>query len=94
MIKKKDDKWLEGLIEECAESLAKKSKTNEELAVFRLVITRFTKQTERMLDETWALWELEPDSRKLREKFHILEKHLSYVRRFCQGKIKGKYQTE
>jgi hypothetical protein len=37
-----------------------------------------------VLDETWALWEIDPSSKNLREKFYLLEYYLDYLKRFSE----------
>ena len=37
-----------------------------------------------VLDETWALWEIDPSSKDLREKFYLLEYYLDYLKRFSE----------
>lgn len=58
-----------------------------EIETFKAVTKSLVRDAAKTLDETGALWELEPDSKELREKFHLLEHYLSYLFRFCEGKV-------
>jgi hypothetical protein len=40
-----------------------------------------------VLDQTWALWEIDPSSEDLREKFSLLEYYLDYLKRFLEEEV-------
>ncbi len=80
-----NEEWVEKIIEECARN-ASDRKMNE-TETFKAVTKSIVRDAAKVLDETGALWELEPDSKELREKFHLLEHYLSYLFRFCEGKV-------
>jgi hypothetical protein len=76
----------------CLKNIPKNDNKSNDLEAFRAIVSSLVGDIEKMVNETWAVWELEPDSKELRERFHLLERCLSYIRRFCEGRIKGKYQ--
>ena len=80
-------KWVDELIEECVRNVSNHNKKMNELEMFKAVTKSIVKDAEKTLDQTWALWEIDPDSKELREKFHLLEHYLSYLFRFCEGKV-------
>ncbi len=94
MIEPKDEEWLKKTLQDCLKSIPDNAREGKDLEGFRAIVGSLVKDIGKTMDEAWALWELEPDSKELREKFHLLEHYLSYLGRFCEGKIKGKYQKE
>ena len=80
-------KWIDGVIEECVRNATDSNKTMDGLEMFKAVTKSIVRDAAKTLDETWALWEIETDSKTLREKFHLLECYLSYLSRFCDGKM-------
>jgi len=54
---------------------------NPDTAQFRTVASHVIISAASVLDETWALWEIDPSSRDLREKFYLLEYYLDYLKR-------------
>lgn len=81
----KDEEWVDKLIEECLNNVSIGKMT--ELEMFKAVTKSIVQDARRALDETGALWEIDPESKELREKFHLLEHYLSYLFRYCEGKV-------
>ena len=77
-------KWVDELIKECKKNF--KDQNKNDLDTFKGVTKSIVRDALKALDKTWALWELEPDSKNLREQFHLLEHYLAYLIRFCEGK--------
>ncbi|MEW5803266.1 MAG: hypothetical protein AB1847_14310 [bacterium] len=51
---------------------------------FKTVARHVTTSAASVLDETWAIWEIDPSSKELREKFSLLEYYLDYLKRLCE----------
>ena len=51
------------------------------------LIIALTDRASTVLDEAWSLWELDPSSRDLRDKFYILEQCLDHIQKVCTDKI-------
>lgn len=77
--------WIDDLIKECRKNFHKRNKNDPE--TFKKITESIVEDALKTLDKTWALWEIEPDSKDLREQFHLLEHYLSYLIRFCKGKV-------
>lgn len=73
---------FERLMEKCEKQISEGEQANQ-LKMFKAVAQNVAKDADKTLDELWALWELDPKSEKLREKFSLLEHYLSYLVRFC-----------
>lgn len=73
---------FERLIDKCEKHIS--AGKMDRLQMFKAVAKNVSKDAAKTLDELWALWELEPKSEKLREKFDMLEYYLSYLIRFCE----------
>ncbi len=59
-------------------------KENIDAAHFRTVVNQVIITAASVLDEVWALWEIDPSSKDLREKFYLLEHYLDYLKRFSE----------
>jgi len=53
----------------------------------KTLIISFTEKAAKVLDETWSLWEIDPTSKDLRDKFYILEEHIDQIKRVCEESI-------
>ena len=94
MVDPKDEQWLKRVFADCVKNIPDSTKKKKDLEWFRTFVVSLVKDIEKKIDETWALWELEPESKEVGEKFYLLDHSLFYLRRFCQGKMKGRYQKE
>jgi hypothetical protein len=41
----------------------------------------------KVLDETWSLWEIDPSSPDVRDKFYVLEECLDHIKRLCNERF-------
>jgi len=88
MIDTKDERWLKKALNECFESRSKKvSKDRQLLEGFSMLVRYAAQNMKDNLDKTRALWEEDPASKELREKFDSLANCLSYLERYCREKI-------
>ena len=62
-------KWVNEIIEECVKNATNSNKKMNESEMFKAVTKSIVRDAAKTLDETWASWEVEPDSKELREKF-------------------------
>ena len=54
---------------------------------YRKVLVDLTERSKGLLNEIWDLWEMDPCSKAIREKFYLLEQNMDYLGRFCREKI-------
>ncbi len=54
---------------------------------YKKLITSLTDKASKALDEIWSLWEMDPSSKELRDKFYILEEYLNHIRKVCEERI-------
>jgi hypothetical protein len=80
-----NQKWLERVNRECTGNSFEADL--DELSMFRAVAKTIVGDAGKSLEETWALWELDSASPQIRENFHLLRQRLSYLFRFCEGKV-------
>jgi len=82
----KDKTWLKKAIDDCYK---KEGFVEEEshLELFKGVANNLVKDALNVLEEIEVEWELDHNSRELREKYYLLRHYLDYLRRFCEGKI-------
>ena len=41
----------------------------------------------KVLDEIWSLWEIDPTSQDVRDKFHVLEECLDHIKRITNERF-------
>lgn len=51
---------------------------------YKKLIIGLAERASRVLDETWSLWEIDPSSKELRDKFYVLEECLDHIKRVCE----------
>lgn len=91
MAKLKDEKWLKKILTDCFSDASGKAIDDEKLLEgFSMLLRHMLRNMENNLKELRALWEKDPRSETLREKFDSLAKCLFYLDRFCQEKIEKK----
>jgi hypothetical protein len=86
MISQKDEKWLRKALKECFGS-NKTTKDKKLLQGFSMLVRNMVRSIEEELIETQALWEKNPASEELRQRFDSLARCLSYLERYCREKI-------
>ena len=48
------------------------------------LIIGLSERAAKILDETWSLWEIDPSSGDLRDKFYVLEECIDHIKRVCE----------
>jgi len=84
-IKRDDEKWLKKVIDDVFREV--KSKGLKKFDCFKAVMRSVLGDALKALEDTEVEWELNHNSQELREKFHLLYHYLSYLKRFCEGKV-------
>ena len=51
------------------------------------LIVGLTDKASKALDEIWSLWEMDPSSNEMRDKFYMLEEYLNHIRKVCEERI-------
>jgi len=88
MVDSKDEKWLEKALKNCfSNSNGKSDKDAKLLEGFSMLVLNIAKNLQDDLAEAKALWQREPASRELKEKFDSLARRLFYLERYCREKI-------
>ena len=88
MIDQKDEKWLKKVLKECFDGRKNKPSKDEWLLEgFSMLVRNMVKNIEEDLSRTRTLWEREPTSKELKEKFDVLAKNLFYLKKYCREKI-------
>ncbi|MCG2713359.1 MAG: hypothetical protein L6308_00725 [Candidatus Omnitrophica bacterium] len=88
MIDQRDEKWLKKVLKECFDGRNDKpSKDKWLLEGFSMLVRNMVENIEKNLNEMRTLWEREPTSKELKEKFDALAKCLFYLKRYCREKI-------
>lgn len=88
MISKQDEKWLKKTLKDSfGNSKHKVNKNKKSLEGFSMLVRNMVKNMEDNLDKTKALWEKDPASEELRERFELLTRCLFYLERYCREKI-------
>lgn len=54
---------------------------------YKNLIMNFTEKASNALDDIWSLWEMDPSSKELRDKFYILEEYLNHIKKLCEERI-------
>jgi hypothetical protein len=80
-----NEEWVDRIIEECVKNAH--DKNMNELEMFKAVTKSIAKDAGNTLDETSALRELDPDSKEIRKKLFLIQHYVSYLFRFCEGKV-------
>ena len=84
MIDPEDEAWLERTLEDCFDNRPDNTKNGQNLKSFKILVRNLVKNIEKKVDEAQLLWEIEPESKELRQKFYSLNKYLFYLKRFCE----------
>lgn len=83
-LNKDDEKWLKQAISEVFKEVKSKRLTKSDC--FKAVMKSVLSDALKALEDTEAEWELDHNSQKLREEFHLLHHYLGYLKRFCERK--------
>jgi len=75
----KDEVWLRSVLFD-----VEKQMRENNLEGFRAVVKVLARDSLKALEDTEVEWELDHNSRELREKFHLLRHYLDYLRRFIE----------
>ena len=51
------------------------------------LIMSLTDKASKALDDVWSLWEMDPSSKEMRDKFYILEEYLNHIKKVCEERI-------
>ncbi|MGA1795137.1 MAG: hypothetical protein ACMUIL_04670 [bacterium] len=51
------------------------------------LIEGLTEKALNVLDEIWSLWEIDPTSQAVRDKFHMLEECLDHIKRISNERF-------
>ena len=54
---------------------------------YKNLIVSLTDKASKALDEIWSLWEMDPSSNELRDRFYMLEEYLNHIRKVCEERI-------
>ena len=54
---------------------------------YKKLIMSLADKASKALDEIWSLWEMDPSSMELRDKFYVLEEDLNTIRKACEKRI-------
>ncbi len=92
MVDPKEEEWLKRALNDCFANKSDDVQGEKNLRGLRILISNLVKNIEKNLSQIQTLWERKPESKELRERFYLLRRHLFYLRRFCEGKIKPKHQ--
>ena len=88
MIGQRDERWLKEVLSEfCEVSSEKPSKEGALLEGFSMLVRNMVKNIEKNLSEARELWQDDPGSAELKEKFDTVENCLIYLERYCREKI-------
>lgn len=82
MIGPEDERWLKRVLKECFGDISYDSNIKE-LDSFKILLVRLIKNLEKKVKEAQVLWKIKPQSKELKDTLSLLEKNLSYLRRFC-----------
>lgn len=86
MIELKDRDWLKKTFEECfTEEVS--TKNDRKLEGFSILVRNIVRNIEQQLEETQKLWECNPLSEELKNKFDSLKKCLLYLEKYSREKI-------
>lgn len=95
MTNQEDKKWLKKVLKECFDNSNDKPGKNEQLLEgFSMLARNMVKNMQKNLNEIRALWEKDPASEELREKFDLLTRCLFYLERYCREKISHEFPKE
>lgn len=94
MINPEDERWLKKIIADCLVNIEKKAADEKRLDGFSMLVGNMVANIEKNLDETRRLWEKDPDSDEIMERFRLLERCLFYLKRFCEEKITDNYKKK
>lgn len=89
----KNEAWFKKVIDDCYKKENSGEKKSD-LELFRGVADSLVKDALKVLEDIEIEWELDSNSKKLRDKFYLLRHYLDYLKGFCEGKIKGAYRKE
>lgn len=78
----KNEVWLKKALKEVESQMRENN-----LEGFKVVIKSLDKDAMKVLDEAEGLWEIDPSSKEIREKFQLLRHYLDYLMRFCEGGV-------
>ena len=84
MISPQENEWLKRTLADCGDGMS----TMRRQKSFSLLIRRFVKNMEDIVEEMQRVREQNPASKKEEEQLHVLKRNLFYLRRFCEEKIK------
>lgn len=82
---KNDEKWLKKVINDVFNEA--KVKGLSEFDCFKAVMRTVLIDALKTLEGIEVEWELDHNSQELREKLHLLQHYLGYLKRACERKI-------
>ncbi len=89
-LSREDEKWLKKSLKECFARIKHEPDKKERLLEgFSMLVRNMVRNIENELDEIKRLWEKNPGSKELRQRFESLSRCLSYLEKYCREKIGG-----
>ena len=88
MIRLEDEKWLEESLNQCFTSIKDEPDKKERLLEgFSMLVRNMVRGIEKEVAEAKSLWEKNPESEELKQRFESLSTSLFYLEKYCREKI-------
>ena len=78
----KNEIWLEKALGEIETQMRQNN-----LEGFKAIVKSLVRDAMKALEDTEVEWELDHNSKEIREKFAVVRHCLDYLKRFCEGKV-------